>query len=368
METGVQIPIKVLRGHSDIITSCSFCFEDTRVITSSYDKTVRLQDINTGEVMHIFEGEHTAPISDCVLSQDHKRLITASWDKTVKAWDTETGKVLWTSNHEGPVISCNISSHGKYVTLCSDIQNTLYIIDGENGTNVAQVKDHHESTMMRCCFDPGNQRVASVSSDRTIKLWDMIAKRTTVTIKNGHSNVISDCCFSLNGHFLCTASWDTTLKIWDIMAGEFRSHGAVNLTMGHQGSVSSCAFSKDASLLVSGAYDKSVCLWDTAGACKKLALKGHEDWVMDVALSADNKWILSCSKDCTSRLWNIENHEYIPAVIETRRVKGLRVVKCEECGKPFSTSEEEKNEFISTCVFCRLASPSRHVLPCLPDP
>eukprot|EP00063_Salmo_salar_P053472 XP_014028307.1 PREDICTED: WD repeat-containing protein 88-like isoform X1 [Salmo salar] len=37
-----QIPIKVLRGHTDAVTSCHFCFDDTKVLTSSHDKTATL--------------------------------------------------------------------------------------------------------------------------------------------------------------------------------------------------------------------------------------------------------------------------------------------------------------------------------------
>uniref|UniRef100_A0A8C4RZQ6 Uncharacterized protein n=1 Tax=Erpetoichthys calabaricus TaxID=27687 RepID=A0A8C4RZQ6_ERPCA len=142
-----------------------------------------------------------------------------------------------------------------------------------------------------CRFDPDSQRVASVSSDKTIKLWDLVAQRTTLNIKSGHLSVISDCSFSKNGFYLCTASWDKKLLLWDIKTGMFRSCGAVALDHGHTGSISSCKFSHDSSFLVSGAYDKTLTLWDTEARCKKIVLKGHEDWVMDTAITTDKKWI-----------------------------------------------------------------------------
>uniref|UniRef100_A0A8V1A859 Uncharacterized protein n=1 Tax=Gallus gallus TaxID=9031 RepID=A0A8V1A859_CHICK len=132
---------------------------------------------------------------------------------------------------------------------------------------------HHRSAITRCCFDPGNQRVTSVSYDKTIKLWDMVARSTSITIKEGHSNAISDCCFTSDGRYLCTASWDKSLKIWDIKTGEFQSRGPVTLSQGHEGSVSSCCFSQDASLVVSGGYDNAIAIWETDAAYKKLSLK-----------------------------------------------------------------------------------------------
>jgi len=33
---------KILRGHSDTVSSCHFCFEDTKILSCSCDRTVKL--------------------------------------------------------------------------------------------------------------------------------------------------------------------------------------------------------------------------------------------------------------------------------------------------------------------------------------
>ncbi|KAH1181577.1 hypothetical protein KIL84_005303, partial [Mauremys mutica] len=139
-------------------------------------------DVEKGVPVQVFEEEHTAPISECSLTPDNKRVITSSYDKTVKAWDMETGKMLWTVDQEGLVTSCNISCDGKYVVSGLDMENAICVTDAVNATTVAYVQGHHRSTITRCCFDPDNERVSSVSSDKTIKLWDIIAQSTTITI------------------------------------------------------------------------------------------------------------------------------------------------------------------------------------------
>uniref|UniRef100_A0A3Q3GVG5 Uncharacterized protein n=1 Tax=Labrus bergylta TaxID=56723 RepID=A0A3Q3GVG5_9LABR len=176
----------------------------------------------------------------------------------------------------------------------------------------------------RCRFDPQSQRVATVSADRGIKLWDMKTRGTTVSINSNHNNVVSDCCFTNNGHFLCTASWDKSLKLWDLQSG-------------HEGSVSSCSFSVDAHLLVSGSYDRTVALWD-------MSTSGHSDWVTDVSVSADRKLVASASK-----VPNFYNQIYI-----------LLFSQCEQCGKPFPVSRLQTSDLLTQCVFCRLKSPSRY--------
>ncbi|XP_067105664.1 WD repeat-containing protein 88-like [Osmerus mordax] len=357
-----QIPIKVFRGHTDAVSNCHFCFDDTRVLTSSHDKTATLWDSDTGASLQVFKGVHKSAITECTLVPKKNRLITASLDKTLVAWDLETGKIIWTAPHGGFVTSCSTTGDGKLVASASDQENAIYLTNTDTGERVLYLKGHHKSTITRCRFDPQGQRVASVSNDTTIKLWDLVSNKTTLAINSNHTNVISSCSFNHNGHLLCSASWDKTLQLWDVHQGTFRSCGGAMLSRGHEGSISSCVFSNDSSLLVSGAFDRTVAVWDMAAFCRTLVLKGHLDWVTDVSISADRKWVASASKDSTVRLWNIENSEQIPEVIERRKAQGMgfHVLKCEECGKPFSLSRVETSDLITKCVFCRLKTPTRY--------
>ncbi|KAM6430414.1 WD repeat-containing protein 88 isoform 1-T1 [Liasis olivaceus] len=361
-----KIHFNILKGHTNAVTSCHFCFEDTKVLSGSFDTTVKLWDIACCICIHTFKDEHTGPISECCLSPDNRRLITASYDKTLKAWDTETGKMLWSLEQDGLVTTCHISHDGKYVVSGSDLENALFLCSAEGGEQVAFIRDYHRSTVQSCRFDPVSQRIATVSSDMSIKFWDIIARTTTVTIEQAHNNAIADCCFSLDGHYLCTAGWDEHVKLWDVRTGEFRSHGPITLGQGHIGIVGSCDVSKDASHVVSGGYDKSIIVWDAEEAYKKINLKGHTDWVTDVAISKDKKLVVSSSKDRTVRVWDIKNANEIPMVIQAMKTRGSKIAKCEACQKSFLIFRNDEDKIETRCVFCRLATPSKAVLPLPP--
>ncbi|XP_024858223.2 WD repeat-containing protein 88 [Kryptolebias marmoratus] len=287
------------------------------------------------------------------------RMVTVSWDKKMVSWDLETGCVLWKSRQAGLLTSCSCSSDGRLLVCAADPQNAVSICDASSGQTLHHVRDHHHSTVTRCRFDPQSQRVATVSADRSFKMWDLKAQKTSVSVDSNHGNVVSDCCFTSNGHFLCTASWDKTLKLWDLQAGQFRSHGGTTLQGDHEGSVSCCSFSDDATLVVSGSYDKTVALWDMSSLSRTLVLKGHSDWVTDVSLSPDRKLVASSSKDGTVRFWDIENIEEIPEVMQIKSTEGtgIQILQCEECGKPFLVSRLLTSDLLTQCVFCRLKAP-----------
>ncbi|KAM7424784.1 hypothetical protein PAMA_000915 [Pampus argenteus] len=323
-----QVPVKQLAAHREAVNAARLCFNDSFLLTCSSDATAVLWDVESCLLRRLFSGVHGKPVTELA--------------------------VIPNSN--------SASADGRLLVCAADPQNSVNVSDAASGRTLHHVSDHHCSTITRCRFDPQSQRVATVSADRRIRLWDLLALKTTVSINSNHGNVISHCCFTNNGRFLCSASWDKTLKLWDVQTGGFRSHGGAALQGGHEGSVSTCCFSADANLLVSGSYDRTVALWDMSTLCQTLILKGHSDWVTDVSISADRTLVSSASKDGTVRLWNIKNMEEIPEVLEKRRTEGAGtdILQCEECGKAFPVSSLQTSELLTRCVFCRLRSPSRY--------
>ncbi|MED6258330.1 hypothetical protein ATANTOWER_005932 [Ataeniobius toweri] len=294
---GSKVPVKVLKAHSDAITAARLCCNDRCILSCSSDCSAILWDVESFQPLRTFKGVHSRTITECALIPNSNRMVTVSWDKKMVAWDLETGHVLWQMKLDGLLTSCSCSADGRLLVCAVDPQNSVYICSASSGQMLHHISNHHRSTITQCCFDPQSQRVASVSADKSIKLWDLQAQTTTVSISSNHGNVVSDCCFNSNGHFLCTASWDKTLKLWDLQGGQFRSQGGMTLQRGHEGSVSCCVLSADDALLVSGSYDRTMALWDLSSLSRTLVLKGHTDWVTDVSLSADRKLVASSSKN-----------------------------------------------------------------------
>lgn len=72
----------------------------------------------------------------------------------------------------------------------------------------------------------------------------------------------------------------------------------------------SVAFSADNRQIVSGSRDKTIKLWNTLGVCKYTILdEGHTDWVKCVRFSpnSSNPIIVSASEDKLVKVWNLTN-------------------------------------------------------------
>ena len=82
-------------GHNGAVSSVVFSMDGMRVVSGSYDKTVRIWDAVTGNSIATLEG-HTNPVTSVAFSMDGMRVVSGSWDKTVRMWDAVTGNCIAT--------------------------------------------------------------------------------------------------------------------------------------------------------------------------------------------------------------------------------------------------------------------------------
>jgi WD40 repeat protein len=86
---------------------------------------------------------------------------------------------------------------------------------------------------------------------------------------------------SSDGAYALSASWDKTLRLWELSTGT-----TTRRFVGHTNDVLSVSFSADNRQIVSGSRDRTIKLWNTLGDCKfTITEKGHADWVSCVRFS-----------------------------------------------------------------------------------
>jgi WD40 repeat protein len=83
---------------------------------------------------------------------------------------------------------------------------------------------------------------------------------------------------------------------------------------GHYGPVLAVAISRDNRWLVTGSEDNTAGLWDLSAkdpAANPVILRGHDGPVRAVAISPDNSWLVTGSDDNTARLWVLQMNDLI---------------------------------------------------------
>ncbi|KAK4935664.1 SCF ubiquitin ligase complex subunit cdc4 [Elasticomyces elasticus] len=152
--TGHQHSVRAIAAHADTLVS------------GSYDCTVRVWKISTGETIHRLQG-HTQKVYSVVLDHARNRCISGSMDNMVRIWDLHTGSLKYTLEGHTSLVGLLDLHCDKLVSAAAD--STLRIWDPENGQCKATLSAH---TGAITCFKHDGQKVIS-GSDRTLKLWNI---------------------------------------------------------------------------------------------------------------------------------------------------------------------------------------------------
>ncbi|PQE09262.1 Vegetative incompatibility HET-E-1 protein [Rutstroemia sp. NJR-2017a BBW] len=133
--------------------------------------------------------------------------------------------------------------------------------------NVLQTLEGHSRPVHSVNFSHDSILLASVSEDKTIKVWDTATGSLQQTLE-GHSRPVYSVAFSHNSTLLASASVDETIKVWDTATGSLQQ-----ILDRHSGLVCSVALSHDSTLLVSASEDKTIKVWDMATGLLQQTIK-----------------------------------------------------------------------------------------------
>ncbi|KAJ4381746.1 SCF ubiquitin ligase complex subunit cdc4 [Didymella sp. IMI 355093] len=156
--------VRALTGHHHSVRAIA-AHGDT-LVSGSYDCTVRVWRISTGETLQRLQG-HTQKVYSVVLDHDRNRCISGSMDNLVKVWSLETGQCIFTLEGHTSLVGLLDLSHERLVSAAAD--STLRIWDPENGQCKSRLCAH---TGAITCFQHDGQKVIS-GSDRTLKMWNV---------------------------------------------------------------------------------------------------------------------------------------------------------------------------------------------------
>ncbi|KAI0382331.1 WD40 repeat-like protein, partial [Hypomontagnella monticulosa] len=156
--------IRTLQGHNHSVRAIA-AHADT-LISGSYDNTVRVWRISTGETVHVLQG-HSQKVYSVVLDVARNRCISGSMDSFVKIWDLETGTCMHTLEGHSLLVGLLDLRDERLVSAAAD--STLRIWDPESGRCQSTLTAH---TGAITCFQHDGRKVIS-GSDRTLKMWDI---------------------------------------------------------------------------------------------------------------------------------------------------------------------------------------------------
>jgi WD40 repeat protein len=173
-------------------------------------------------------------------------------------FDASTGAVVARlrlgASHDTKALA--YSPDGHWLAGAGTDQKTVCLLDAHTYEPTARFPGH-DRVIRALTFSPDSRRLASCSSDRTVRLWQIDSGECQVL--RGHTDEVFAVAFHPDGTRLASAGRDRAIWLWDLLRGE-----EVARLQGHTSYVWSLAFSPDGATLASGSGDFTVRFWDTA--------------------------------------------------------------------------------------------------------
>ncbi|MEM1307979.1 MAG: WD40 repeat domain-containing protein [Cyanobacteria bacterium P01_H01_bin.153] len=351
--------VGLLMGHVSNLWVASVAFAKSHpwLVSGSFDKTIRLWDLRSGECLKILEG-HSHWIWTVAISSDDRFIASGGDDCEVKIWDVNTGMCLHSlSDHDNWVWAVAFSPDGKTLATGS-YDRTIRLWEVATGDCLA-VLDGHDNSIWALSFSPDGRFLASGSLDYTVRLWNLQNQRCE-RVFAGHTKEVRAIAFEPDGTTIVSGSFDGTLKRWDITSGQ-----CLATLTGHRVGIRTVAVSPDGQAIASGDHDaQSLRIWNPSsghclqalrgytnwvwavdihpqraliatggldglirlwcletGTCVRI-LRGHDNWIWQVAFSHDGNTLVSCGDDETIRIWNLDSGTCL-AILKGHRKGGV---------------------------------------------
>jgi WD40 repeat protein len=168
----------------------------------------------------------------------------------------------------------------------------------------------HEGAVTGLAVDASGAFAFSCGMDKTVRQWDL-AKGTQLRSFTGATDAVNG--LALAGGWLFAASSDKKVHAWQVPTEGEEVSIAARSSLSHTGIVRAVSASADGSRLAAVGDDKLVTVWDRATGLVLELLSGHEEAVLDVALSADGTTLVSGSADKTARWWQLAAQQVVQA-------------------------------------------------------
>ena len=123
--------IRTFKGHSDRINTIKMLPDGEhfisaagdprarRTVSGSYDHTLKLWNLETGTLIHTFEG-HTDAVNEVAITRDGKRVVSVSQDHSLKLWNIDSGSLIATFYGDAEISCVSVVNDELFVAGSSD--------------------------------------------------------------------------------------------------------------------------------------------------------------------------------------------------------------------------------------------------------
>lgn len=261
-----------ISAHSNLVNSVVFNSSGNKVLSSSYDRTLKVWDTKTLDLIDsLFTNDIKIP-EDAVFCDSDRQVLFNSFDhvylgnfttgKITELYTKRKGRTIYSYDSVKNIIILCDSHRTRYPYPYND-SSYLVIIDASTKNIIKSIKsndpishisiipnghtiittsdtiiniwDYEKEATTNSFYSPlfgrdkyfkysyinstGKQMISAFDTNGNLCIWDIGTGRILHTLVSGRDDLINSAFFSPNGELILTSSRDCTIRVWDIKKG-----------------------------------------------------------------------------------------------------------------------------------------------------
>ena len=330
-------------GHAEGVDCVNMNSYGDKIISGSFDRTLRIWDLDSGECKCILKG-HSGSIRSISVSRNGK-MISGSDDKTLRLWDTEDGKFIQEyKGHSGSIRSVFINSNGKWA-ISGSYDKTVRIWNLDNIQSSQIIGKHLYKVTSLAVYEP-KSLVVSGDDGGCLSIIDIRSMSQTDPIRGENGRIIG-VYFINNGESVISGTSARIINLWNIESGKLRlikkiEHNikepftfikvcpdekhilvgtyhwniylieietghCIGMFERHTDRITEITVCEDGGRMISSSWDGTIRVWDMLKAECMYTLGRQKNCLTSVSMSSDGEHIISGFRNGAISVWDVKN-------------------------------------------------------------
>jgi U3 small nucleolar RNA-associated protein 13 len=277
--------VQFLCGHRDLVMGIALdTVHEKFLVSASKDKTVRVWNLKNNKCIAVGTA-HSKSVTSIAFANTSKKpfFVTASDDKTVKLWD---------------------------LSQFSNLKNDKQEFSEKNVVPIRPEKtvDAHAKLINQIALSPNDQYLATASSDKTVKIWDMATMECVRVIQ--HPKAVYSVAFSSLDKTIVTGCGDSIMRIYSLTNGNLLKIFAHDTSH----SLLKVSFLRNGTQLVSIDAAGLLKLWSIKASACLGSFDQHSDrvWGLNISDKMNDQFLMiTGGEDSRVNIWKDNTLEVI---------------------------------------------------------
>ncbi|MBE9114198.1 WD40 repeat domain-containing protein, partial [Nodosilinea sp. LEGE 07298] len=178
----------------------------------------------------------------------------------------------------------------RLASVSADTTLKIWQADGQ----LLHTVDASDTELYAVAYDPKNEQIAVAGGGGHVSLWTVEGE--PLHSLNGHQVAVWSVTYSAEGDFLLTASQDGTVNRWS------REGQLLTTVTAHNAPIYGVAISADGQRWATASTDGTAKVWDAQGQLLT-TLTGHQGPVWAIDFAPDGRWLVTAGDDQTLKIW-----------------------------------------------------------------